>query len=282
MNFSAPSALAAKAHLAPAGKPAPPRPRTSAPSTSARRPCGPSSVSARRSPLQSPARMSTGSGRRLDPLRLLRGPALPGDRPLDHARPGVDRVADPDRRGGVAEAEADGLGQGDGAVGAALAGSDPEPLAHPLDRGRPPRRRSRRSRCRRARAARPAGRAGRRRRSRPRRQRPPAAPRPRRPASDRRRSPRRDRPSPPSAPRARWAHRRSDDDGSARRDSGTRLLIYRLHAFPDQIEPAHRRSATDFFGFRLRSFERQLCRFLGLKERFLRFLLGFLQRALAQ
>ena len=44
-----------------------------------------------------------------------------GDDPLDDARPGVDEVAVADGRRGVAEAEADRLGERDGAVGGALA-----------------------------------------------------------------------------------------------------------------------------------------------------------------
>ncbi len=74
-------------------------------------------------------------GQEARPLGLGRGAALPRERPLQRPGPGVDRVADPDRGRGVAEAEADGLGQGDRAVRAALAWSDTEPGAQALDRG---------------------------------------------------------------------------------------------------------------------------------------------------
>ncbi len=236
MNFSAPSALAAKAHLAPAGKPAPPRPRTSAASTSLRRPSRPSSVSARRSPLQSLGAGEHRLGQEADPLRLLGGDGSPPRSPA-RRRPARRR---PCRRPGSPGTSGRSRGRRSRPgrrsrrrCARRERSRAPPPPARPWS---PSRRRSRRSRCRPARAASPAAPAGRHRRWRPRRRRPPAVPTPRRRASDRRRSPRRDRPSPPSAPRARWARRRSGDGGSARRGSGTRLHIYRLRPSPDQLD----------------------------------------------
>jgi hypothetical protein len=69
------------------------------------------------------------------PFGLRRGAGRPGDGAVEHPRPGVDDVAHPDRRRGVAEAQADGLRQRHRAVLGALAGGDPEPGAHLLDRG---------------------------------------------------------------------------------------------------------------------------------------------------
>ena len=73
-------------------------------------------------------------GQQAHPVGLGGGAALAGEGALDRPGPRVDLVPDPDRRRGVAEAEADGLGEGDGAVGAALARRQAEPGAQLLDR----------------------------------------------------------------------------------------------------------------------------------------------------
>ena len=119
--------------LWPAGKPAPPRPRTSASSTSSSSSSGVSSSSARRRPDQSPGSVSTGSSSTDRHSRLRRLRALAGEDALDDAGAGVDHVAVADRRRGMAEAQADGLGERDRTVVAALAELEPEPLADPVD-----------------------------------------------------------------------------------------------------------------------------------------------------
>ena len=125
MNFSAPSEARANSHFVPAGKPAPPRPRTSAALTSASSSSGVSSASARRRPDQSPVLGQDRLGEQAAGRRLGGRARRAGEHPLDDAGPGVDGLAVAHGGRGVAEAQADGLHQRDGAVLAAL----PQPHA---------------------------------------------------------------------------------------------------------------------------------------------------------
>ena len=170
MNFSSPSAARVNSHFRPAGNPAPPRPRRSAAFDLLEQLLGGQLLerSAQTGPVarHSQHRLVEHADRHSGSAAWR---ALAGEDALDDVRAGVDHVAVADRRRGVAEAQADGLGERDRAVVAALAELEPEPLAGSGRRARRRWPRSTRSRCRRGRGARRAAGAGRRRRSRRRR-----------------------------------------------------------------------------------------------------------------
>ena len=155
MNLVArPATPRANSHFVPAGKPAPPRPRTSAALTASSSASGGTASSARRSPDQSPGRVSTGSSSTLASTRLGRGRRGAGEQPLDRAGAGVDHVAVAHGRARVAVAEADGLGRAR-PTGPRARSPSARPSAS-RDRRRRARRRSPRStpcRCTRARGA---------------------------------------------------------------------------------------------------------------------------------
>ena len=103
MNFCSPSAARVNCTFLPAGKPAPPRPRTFAtPCTT----CSSSSLEGVRCsraylrPDQSPGRVSTGSSSTLCHLGSAAACVAFRDHAVDRAGPRVDRVAVADRRGG--------------------------------------------------------------------------------------------------------------------------------------------------------------------------------------
>ena len=177
MNFCSPGDARANAHLSPAGKPAPPRPRTVAALTSSSRLSGVCARARARGPT-SPRAASGPARQHARPLGLARRRRVaPASTRSTAPSPASITLAVANRGRGVAEAEADGLGERHRAVLAALAERQAE---SPRASRRHARRRWPRStpcRCTRARGARRAGRAGRRRRSRRRTRPPPAAPR---------------------------------------------------------------------------------------------------------
>ena len=133
MNFSSPSAARVNAHFRPAGK---------------ARAAPPAHVGLldlveellggelRERPLEAGPVPGQGQHRLVEhrpPLGLGGLRALAREDPLDDPGPGVDHVAVADRGGGMAEAQADGLGERHRSVVAALAELEPEPVADPVD-----------------------------------------------------------------------------------------------------------------------------------------------------